>query len=101
MRNTKISTYSYQDTCIGAKRIYTETWFAWDCPKCGSCKGSHFNQVPLISCGEYCHVFVCDDCGYESEDKMYTLDKIYDDKVDITLSDKYNLKVFEQVWREL
>lgn len=101
MRKITIPAYSYHDSCIGAKRIYTEVWFEWSCPECGSCSGSHFNQVPIISYGEYCHVFVCDDCDYESDDKMYTLDKICDDKVAITLSDKYNLKVFEQVWREL
>lgn len=28
----KIDTYTFAESCINAKRIYTDVWFKWTCP---------------------------------------------------------------------
>lgn len=86
-----IYAWAYADSLKDAKRIYSDTCFSWDCPDCKVRVESVFDKVPLISYGSYCHVFYCDDCGYESEHKMYELVSINDESVSIKPSDKYNL----------
>lgn len=97
----KIDAYTFAESCINAKRIYTDVWFKWTCPECNSTLGSYFNQIPLISYGEYCHNFVCDNCDIEIYSKMYKVNEIFEDSVDITLSDLYNLEVYEKSWSKL
>lgn len=91
-----IPTYTaYGNSCVGAKRIYSDVVFKWTCPECGSVIEEQFNQVPLVKYGDYCHVFCCSECEWESKDKMYTLHNINEDSVDITPSSLYSLKVYK------
>lgn len=96
-----IPTYtSSGQSCIDAKRIYadrSELTLQWNCPKCRQTNHTHFDQVPLISYGSYCHVYYCHECNFEFEDKMYTLNEIQEDYVDITLGKKYDLKAMKIV----
>ena len=93
-----ISTHTYSgESCIGAKRIYSnkdDLILQWICPECEYKHNETFNQVPLISYGNYCHSYYCDECGFEDSEKMYTLNNIYTNDVDITVGSKHNLKCF-------
>ena len=62
-----------------AKRLYLDRSLeiCWDCPDCE--KKVWFDHCcPIISYGNYCHVFYCDHCGFESHEKMYNLVNIND-----------------------
>ena len=88
------------ESCIGAKRIYaTSLSITWECPECNKAQHERFNQVPLISYGHYCHCFYCDDCGYESgpDNKMYKLESINEDSVDLVFSESNNVKAYAEV----
>ena len=81
---------------VTSKRIYlcSSVAMTYNCPKC-SVNVEYSNNVPIISYGDYCHVFHCHDCGHESKDKMYSLNSIGDGFVDITPSKLNNLKFFK------
>lgn len=93
----KIDAYtSNRNSCINSKRIYINDLLYWDCPNCNEQVNSNFDQIPFISYGSYCHVFHCDNCDFESKDKMYTLNNIGEDFVDITLSNENNLHLYDK-----
>lgn len=83
------------------KRIYlcNSILMTHDCPECKK-ENRYQNNVPFVSYGDYCHVFYCSECGHETTDKMYTLNSVGDDYVDITPSKLHNLKFFEYKWVE-
>ncbi len=93
-----ISTYkSGGGSCKGAKRIYaysSDLTLKWVCPECKGEVTETFEQVPLISYGDYCHWYYCDECGLEDSESMYTLNSIDTNDVNITLNTKYDLKGF-------
>jgi hypothetical protein len=89
----KLDAYNNGDSCINSKRIYVNYDFSWNCPKCKEDIISNFNTVPLISYGSYCHVYVCELCDFESDEKMYTLNAVGINFVDITLNLNYDLKI--------
>lgn len=82
-------------SCVDAKRIYSDAVFEWVCPECQEENHTNFDGCPLISCGYYCHDFCCEHCEREFEDKMYTLNNIKENSVDITPSPLYDLKVYK------
>lgn len=96
-----IPTYtSSGQSCIGAKRIYansSDLTLQWTCPECEQINHTHFDQVPFISYGSYCHSYYCHECNFECEDKMYTLNEIHDGCVDITIGKKYDLKAMRVI----
>jgi hypothetical protein len=90
----KLYAYNYfSNSCVNSKRIYIKNEFSWDCPKCEETVISSFDLVPFISYGSYCHVYFCKICQFESKEKMYTLNSIGIDFVDVSLSLDYNLKI--------
>ncbi len=95
----KVDSYtSSGKSCVGAKRIYARNLsITWHCPDCKEEHEEQFNRVPLISYGDYCHSFYCDDCGYESVDKMYELNSISSDSVNLTFSENNKLQAFEEL----
>lgn len=83
-----------------AKRIYLEKdlQISFKCPECEKLVW-YDHSVPFISYGDYCHVFYCDSCGFESKDKMYQLVNISDndESVDVIFNKKYGLSLYEYV----
>lgn len=72
-----------------------------ECPECGK-ENTFNNRTTTFLCyGTYCHVYSCDFCDYESEDKMYQLNDIGEDWIDVTFNVLNNLKVFERKWSRL
>ena len=102
---TTIPAWSYNESCMEAKRIYTNHLvLKWTCPKCKQKHIYTYDKIPLISYGSYCHVYYCksfdingDICGFESEDKMYYLHKINEDSVDLSFNALYDLKAYRVV----
>jgi C4-type Zn-finger protein len=91
-----IDTYTFHGgSCINSKRVYSNAVFSWDCPKCKVSHDTEYNQSPLIYAG-HCHKFYCDECEYESDEFMYTIESTSDDNVDIKPSSINNLKVFKK-----
>lgn len=86
--------YTFSESCLNAKRLYSDALFKWDCPNCKKQVDSQFNKTPLISYGSYCHVFYCEYCNYESSEKMYSLNAISEGEVSIDISESNNLKVY-------
>lgn len=89
----EVYAWTYSENLTNAKRIYCNSFFDWTCPKCESSIRSVFDKVPLISYGNYCHVFYCDECDYESKDKMYELISINKETVTIKPSESHELRV--------
>mgnify|MGYP003661752702 CR=1 FL=1 len=69
-----------------AKRIYLDgdITISYPCPKCKEDLEFDSRRVPFISYGDYCHVLYCQECNHESEDKLYTLNEIGEDYVDVS-----------------
>ncbi|AUR89181.1 hypothetical protein NVP1121O_153 [Vibrio phage 1.121.O._10N.286.46.C4] len=97
----EIETHTFHgDSCIGAKRVYANNLQVdWNCPSCNISVSEDFNQTPLVSYGDYCHVFCCPECGYESlpDQRMYKLIEIREDRVLVEFSTDYNLKAYKLV----
>jgi C4-type Zn-finger protein len=74
----------------------------WKCPSCETHRLESFDQVPIVYAGNTDGiVFYCDNCGFESEDRMYSVKYIDVDFIDIELSDKYELRAYRYTLEEI
>jgi hypothetical protein len=74
------------------KRIYLDNVeIICTCPNCKE-KKTFDNCVPILVNNDdgtwYFHSFYCDECYFESEDKMYSLNSVNSDSIDIELNTK-------------
>tara|TARA_R100001594_G_scaffold42182_1_gene74224 strand:- start:469 stop:777 length:309 start_codon:yes stop_codon:yes gene_type:complete len=90
----KIPAYNYWGTSlINSKRIYVnDLILKWTCPECGSVHEEGNNNEVWLHYGEYPMNFYCNSCDFEPCERMFSLNEIGEDYIDITVSDKYNLK---------
>jgi len=97
----KLDAYTNSDCHLSeAKRIYLNgVEMDCICPKCKETI-TFSNNIPILTGSfdetYYCHCFSCDDCGYESEEKMYSVNKVGDDYIDL----KVNYSDFEITFHE-
>ena len=104
----KLSAYSYYSypELKEAKRIYLSNHvISYICPECAE-EDTHDNRVPILTNNYdgsyYCHSLYCKKCSFESKEKMYSVNEIGDDYIDLTFNKEFfNIKVFEVVEREV
>lgn len=89
-----------------SKRIYLlDSKVKYECPNCGV-MGEIQSNIPILTGRNdgtfYCHVLYCDNCGHESEEKLYSVNNIGDDYIDLKFNkDLFNVKVYKNVEVEI
>jgi hypothetical protein len=87
------------------KKIYLDNNFiSCICPKCKE-ESIYDDRVPILvnhyDGTWYCHIFYCDHCSFESKEKMYSVNSVNEDSIDLELNKKdfkikaYKFKAYE------
>lgn len=103
----KLNAFSYLSADLSqAKKIYLSgTIIRHECPECHEIN-EFDNCVPILTKRNddsyYCHVVSCKECDFESDEKMYSINEIGNNYVDLKFNKElFNIKVFGMIEREI